>query len=125
MPLYLWIDVEKSRETHPELLLNLVLATLENVHRNVRLSPILQFDRSRSDLRDLIGGQQSQTVNQCKVCHPTIVSQRMKRARNSQQEAICAAIKSDCHQNQIVILREAKDLLFRSKRHSGFFVRLR
>ncbi len=78
---YFWIDVKKGRETHLELLLNLVLAALENVHRNVRLAPILQFDRSRSDLRDLIGGQQTQTINQCKVCHPTIVSQRMQRGR--------------------------------------------
>ena len=63
MPLYLWVDVEKRRETRLELLFDLVFAPLENVHRNLRLSPILQFDRSWSHLRDLIGGQQAQSIN--------------------------------------------------------------
>src|ERR1700683_4612663 len=77
MPLYLWIEVEKSRETRLELFLDLVFGALESVHGDMRLPPIFQFDGCRADLRDLIGGQQTQTVHQCQVCHPTIVSHRM------------------------------------------------
>jgi len=77
MPLYLWIDVEKGRETGLELPLDLVFAALENVHGDVRIPPIFQFDRRRANLHDLIGGQQTQTVHQCQVCHAMIVSQRV------------------------------------------------
>jgi hypothetical protein len=58
-PLYLWIDVEKGRETRPELFLDFVFAALENVHGDVRIPPIFQFDRSRANFLDLIGGQQT------------------------------------------------------------------
>src|ERR1019366_4437945 len=75
---YLRIDVEKSRETRLELLLNLVFATLENVHGDTSILPIFQLDRGRAHLRHLVGGQQTQTVHQSQVCHPTIVSQRMR-----------------------------------------------
>jgi len=77
MPSYIRIEVEKGRQTGLELLLDLVFAALENVHGDVRIPPILQFDRRRANLRHLIGGQQTQTVHQCQVCHATIVSQRL------------------------------------------------
>src|SRR5208337_1454198 len=74
-PSYLRIDVEKGRETRFELLLDLAFAAIENMHGDVRLPPIPQFDRRVANLRDLIGGQQAQTIHQRQVCHPTIVSQ--------------------------------------------------
>src|SRR6267378_1179335 len=84
---YLRIDVEKGRETRLELLLNFVLAALESVHGDVRLTPIFQFDWRFANRLDFIGGQQTQTVNQCQVCHPTIVSQRMLARRCKQKYA--------------------------------------
>src|SRR6202158_2188475 len=79
--LYLRIDVEKGRETRFELLLDLVFTALERVHGDVRLTPILQFDWGLANRLDFIGRQQTQTVNQCQVCHSTIVSQRISARR--------------------------------------------
>src|SRR4029077_19557835 len=76
--LYLRIDVEKGRETRLKLLLDLVFTALESVHGDVRLAPIFQFDWRLADRVDLIGRQQTQAVNQCQICHPTIVSQRTR-----------------------------------------------
>ena len=74
---YLRIDVEKGRETRLKLLFDLVFTAFEGVHGDVRLTPIFQFDWRLANRLDFIGRQQTQTVNQCQVCHPTIVSQRM------------------------------------------------
>src|SRR6202030_2578468 len=79
--LYLRIDVKKGRETRFELLLDLIFSALEGVHGDVRLTPIFQFDGRLADRVDFIGRQQTQTVNQCQVCHPTIVSQGMLARR--------------------------------------------
>jgi len=87
MPSYLGIKIEKGCQTGLELLLDLVLAALENMHGDVRIPPIFQFDRRSANLRDLIGGQQTQTVHQCQVCHLMIVSQRLwARDRASEDE---------------------------------------
>src|SRR5216684_4175370 len=79
--LYLRIDVEKGRETRLKLLFDLVFTALEGVHGDVRLAPIFQFDWRLADRVDFIGRQQTQAVNQCQICHPTIVSQRMLAGR--------------------------------------------
>jgi hypothetical protein len=43
-PLYLGIDVKKSRETGPELLLDLFFAAFESVHGDARFASGFQFD---------------------------------------------------------------------------------
>jgi hypothetical protein len=43
----------------------------------MRISPVLQFDGRRPHFRDLIGGQQTEAIHQCQVCHATIVSQQL------------------------------------------------
>src|SRR5207253_2343252 len=91
---YLGIDVEKGRETRLELLLNFVLAALESVHGDVRLMPIFQFDWRFANRLDFIGGQQTQTIHQCQVCHPTIVSQRMLPKRWKQKNAQISLVES-------------------------------
>jgi len=78
---YLRIDVEKGRETRLKLLFDLVFTALESVHSDVRLAPIFQFDWRLADRVDFLGRQQTQAVNQCQICHPTIVSQRMRVRR--------------------------------------------
>jgi hypothetical protein len=73
--LYFWIDVKKSRETCPELSLDLVFTAFQSVHGDVCVASRFQFDRGRAHLGKLIGGQETQTVYQCQICHPLIVSQ--------------------------------------------------
>jgi len=76
--LYLWIDVKKGGQTRLKLLFDLVFAAFEGVHGDMRIPSVFQFDGGRAHLRDLVGGQQSQPVNQRQVCHLEIVSQRWK-----------------------------------------------
>ena len=73
--LYFRIDVKKSRETCPELPLDLVFTSFQSVHGDVCVPSRFQFDRGRAHLGNFIGGQETETVYQCQICHPLIVSQ--------------------------------------------------
>jgi hypothetical protein len=63
--LYLRVEVEEGVEAHAELRFDLLAATLEDVHGDVRFIAILEGDGRVTDLRYLIGGQKSHSVDQC------------------------------------------------------------
>jgi hypothetical protein len=63
------IKVEEGFQAGLQLLLNLVLTALQDVHRNVGLAPILQFNRRIADLAKFVGRQEPHSINKCQVRH--------------------------------------------------------
>jgi len=53
----------------PELGLDALAATLQDVHGYLRLISILERNRSRTDALYLVCRQQTHTVNQYQICH--------------------------------------------------------
>jgi hypothetical protein len=60
----LGIKIEKRLKALPQLLFDIVLRALEHVHGDPSIVPVFELNRSIADLGDLIGGQQSKSVNQ-------------------------------------------------------------
>jgi len=69
----LGIEIEERLQTGTKLLLNLLFTALEDVHGDVRLSSIREFHWSLADLDHIFGGKQPHAVDQCQICHTSIL----------------------------------------------------
>ena len=63
------VEVEKGGQARFELLFDIFLAALENVHGDVRLVAVAKLDGSVAEFGDFVGGEQTQAVHQCQICH--------------------------------------------------------
>src|SRR5690348_3180225 len=67
------IEVKERIQTGLQLLLDFLSAALEHMHGHMSFASVFEFQRRISDVCDLIGGQQSHSINQCKVGHALIL----------------------------------------------------
>jgi hypothetical protein len=72
--LNLRVKIEERIQTHTQLGFNLLPASFEDMHRYSGRVSVLQSDWSVAHLCYLVGWQQPHSINQCQVCHKSIVS---------------------------------------------------
>jgi len=67
------IEIEECLQTGLQLFFNLILTAFEQVHGDMRLTPILELQGRVAYLCNLLGRQQSQSINQRQFCHGLIL----------------------------------------------------
>src|SRR5205085_2431328 len=87
--LNLRIKIEERFHARAQLLFDLFLAALEQMHGDVRFALVLQLDRRLAELLNVVRGQQPHAIDQRQLRHPKILSLRTALAllRSKTQKA--------------------------------------
>src|SRR5450755_4595867 len=64
LPLDLRVEIEERLQAGLQLLLDFFFAAFEDMHGDVRLASILQFEGCVADFRDFVRGQQPHAINE-------------------------------------------------------------